>query len=124
MANKFSFRKRALSFVYAFRGLAHVVRTQHNIWIDLILASIAILLGLFLSISNTEWLCLTIVISLVLAAEVFNTAIEILVDLVSPKRSEKAGLIKDISAGAVLITAAGALIVGVIIFLPKIINLI
>lgn len=124
MANKFSFRKRAISFKYAFRGLAYVVRTQHNIWIDIILAIVAVLLGFTLSIGATEWMILVIVISIVLAAEVFNTAIEIIVDFISPQRNDRAGLIKDISAGAVLITATGALIIGIIIFLPKIIKLI
>ncbi len=82
----------------------------------------AVTLGFLLKINTFEWLIVIVVISLVLAAETFNTAIEYLVDMVSPEENKTAGKIKDIAAGAVLITAIGALITGIIIFLPKIIE--
>ena len=83
---------------------------------------IVVLMGLTLKVSLIEWSLLTLTIALVLTAEAINTAIENLVDMVSPERKPQAGLIKDISAGAVLISALGAAIVGLIIFGPKIID--
>ena len=77
--------------------------------------------GLFFQATTVEWCILVIMISLVLAMEVMNTAVEKLVDFVSPQYHKQAGIIKDLSAGAVLIIAFAAIIVGIIIFLPKII---
>ncbi len=87
------------------------------------MAIIAVLLGFMLKISNVEWISIIIVIGMVLAVEIFNSSIEELTDLVSPDKNKLAGIIKDLSAGAVLILAITAFIVGIIIFLPKIIEL-
>ena len=94
-------------------------RTQHNSWIQAGIAAIAIFLGFYLNISRIEWLFIIISIVLVFMAELLNTAIETLVDLLSPERNEKAGRIKDLAAGSVLLASIMALAVGIIIFLPK-----
>jgi len=87
------------------------------------MAATAIALGFILHISSLEWLIIVLVIAGVFASEFFNSAIESLVDLCSPEFNEKAGRIKDIAAGAVLVTALGALVAGLIIFIPKLVAL-
>lgn len=122
MSEKFSLKRRLLSFKYAINGIKYVLKTQHNFWIHILAAITAIILGFILNITISEWIAIIIVISLVLALEVINSAIEKIVDIVSPEIKKKAGLIKDMAAGAVLTASIGALIIGIIIFLPKIIN--
>ncbi len=123
MSKKISIADRLKSFGYAINGIRYSIRTQHNILIHIILAIIAITLGFLLKINSFEWIAIIIVIGLVISAEIFNTSIEELVNLVSPHKNEKAGIIKDLAAGAVLILAITAFITGLIIFLPKIIIL-
>ncbi len=84
---------------------------------------LVIALGLYFEITPTEWCIIVFAIAIVLAAEAFNTAIEDLTDLVSPEPHPLAGHAKDLAAGAVLLTAIGAAIVGLLIFLPKILAL-
>jgi len=124
MSKPFSIYDRLRSFVVAFNGISVTLRTEHNFIIHIFLAIFAIALGFCLQISSLEWVAIVIVISMVLAAELINTSIEIIVDMVSPERNKQAGIIKDIAAGAVLITAIGALITGLIIFGPKLLELI
>ncbi len=119
--SRFSFQKRVQSFKYAFKGIAHVFANEHNMWIHLIAAFCVVFAGFYFKVDTTEWLMIIVSIGMVIAAELFNSAIEKMVDLVSPGRNEKAGLIKDIAAGAVLICAITAAVIGCIIFLPKII---
>lgn len=95
-------------------------RTQHNSWIHLIMAAAVIALGIIFRLKLREWLWISLAIGIVFTAELFNSAIEQLVDIVSPQYQEKAGKIKDLAAGAVLITALAAVIIGLVIFLPKI----
>ena len=83
------------------------------------IAAIAVFLGFYLSISRTEWLVIIFAMVLVFMAEALNTAIELLVDITSPEQNEKAEKIKDLAAGSVLLASIGALIAGIIIFLPK-----
>jgi diacylglycerol kinase (ATP) len=109
---------RVASFRFAFQGIFHLIRTQHNAHIHLVLGAIAITLGIILGIGQAEWLALTIIITLVLATEGVNTAIEAVVDLASPERHPLAKIAKDVAAGTVLLTAIGAIIVGCIIFIP------
>ena len=120
---RFSIVARAKSFTHAFRGVGIVFRTQHNAWVHLFVALVVILLGFWLKISHVEWMILILAIGSVLVAEAFNTAIEIDIDLTSPDHHPYARDTKDVSAGAVLISAVIAIIVGLIIFLPKIIIL-
>lgn len=111
------------SFGYAFKGLAYAYQTQLNFRIHLAVTLIALLLGWYLSLSVNEWLWILLCITIVLAAELLNTSIETLTDLVSPGYHPKAGHVKDIAAAAVTITAVFAVVTGCIIFIPKIILL-
>lgn len=117
-------RKFIRGFGHAFNGIAYAARTQLNFRVHLVATIIAVFLGYVLHISAIEWIWIIACIALVLTAELINTAIEILTDMVSPEFNPKAGHVKDAAAGAVLITAIFALITGLIIFLPKIIVLI
>lgn len=120
---RFSMAKRIKSFRYAFKGLLTVMKFQHNFWIHCVSALLVVLLGFLLKISLAEWLFIVVAIGFVLSAEVFNSAIEELVNLVSPDFNKRAGLIKDMAAGAVLIAAISAAVIGLIIFIPHIIEL-
>ena len=118
----FSVKKRLLSFKYAFRGIGFMIQTQHNAWIHLIATIIVIFLGVTLKVSLTEWCLLIFAIGMVLSSELFNTSIEFLTDLLSPEYQKKASLAKDIAAGAVLISAIASAIIGLIVFLPRVIS--
>src|ERR1019366_8339190 len=117
-------KKLIRSFGYAFKGMAYATATQLNFRIHLAMTILAILLGYVLYISLSEWLWIALCITLVLVTELFNTMIETLTDMVSPEYNEKAGHVKDMSAGAVVIAALFAIITGLIIFLPKLLLLI
>ena len=117
-------KKLIKSFGYAFKGVAYATKTQLNFRIHLAATVIAVLMGLLLHISAGEWQWIALSITLVLVTEIFNTMIETLTDLVSPGYNEKAGHIKDMSAGAVVIAAIFAVITGIIIFLPRLLLLI
>ncbi len=119
---KFSVKKRLLSFKYAFRGIGFMIQTQHNARIHLIATIIVIFLGVTLKVSLTEWCLLIFAIGIVLSSELFNTSIEFLTDLLSPEYQKKAGTVKDIAAGAVLISAIASAIIGLIVFLPRVIS--
>ncbi|WP_428330646.1 diacylglycerol kinase family protein [Mucilaginibacter sp.] len=117
-------KKLFRSFGYAFKGLAYATKSQLNFRIHLVATVLAVILGYVLHISITQWQWIALCITLVLVTEIFNTMVETLVDLVSPGYNEKAGHIKDMSAGAVVIAALFALITGIIIFLPKLLLLV
>jgi diacylglycerol kinase len=110
------------SFGYAFAGLAYVFKTQLNFKVHCFALVITTLLGFYLDLSVPEWLWILLACGLVLMAELFNTALEVLVDLVSPEIHPKAKIIKDVSAAAVLITAMTAVGIGLFIFIPKLIQ--
>jgi len=111
------------SFKYPIKGLKYAYKNEQNLYVDIIIALILIILGIVLNISITEWALLSITIGLVLSAELFNTALEAIVDLVTEKYHPLAKVAKDTSAAAVFVLAIVAIIEGIIIFLPKIINL-
>ena len=121
MNPKHECKKLINSFKYALQGFASSFRTERNMKIHVVATILVIILGIYLKLNLIEWSIITIAIVIVISAELFNTAIETIVDMVSPQKNEKAKLAKDISAGAVLILAIGSTIVGFIIFLPKII---
>jgi diacylglycerol kinase len=116
-------RRLFRSFGFAFKGIRYAFDTQPNFSIHLVAGAIAVAMGFVLQISASEWLWVILSIAVVLSAELLNTAIETLTDLVSPTYNIKAGHVKDVSAGAVVIVAAFALLAGLIIFVPKIISL-
>ncbi|TSD64007.1 diacylglycerol kinase family protein [Inquilinus sp. KBS0705] len=116
-------KKLIRSFGFAFKGIAYAFNTQQNFRIHTVAAILAIALGWFLKLNVDEWQWVALCIMLVLVAELLNTAIETLTDLVSPGYNKLAGHVKDISAAAVLITAFFALVTGLIIFVPKLLLL-
>ncbi len=115
------FQKRVNSFRYAFQGIRFLFASQTNARIHALAALLVIIMGFTLDVSNSEWCVLALTIGFVIAAEGFNTAIEKLTDLSSPNHNTEAGQIKDIAAASVLISAIAAVIVGILIFLPKLI---
>ena len=108
----------ANSFRYAIAGLRYLLWTQRNAKIHTAIGLAAVALGFVLGIDRYEWLTLTITITIVLAAEGVNTAIEAAVDLASPSYHPLAKIAKDVGAGTVLLTAIAAVIVGMLLFLP------
>lgn len=116
----FSIGDRILSFGFAIQGLITFFKTQHNAWIHLLATIIVITAGFVLKVNHSEWCWLIVAIAMVFMAEMFNTAIEFLTDLVSPQFHPLAKKVKDVAAGAVLIAAIGAVVIGLIIFIPKI----
>lgn len=121
--NNFSIKKRLQSFTFAFKGIFYAIKTQHNIWIHLTASVLVIVFGFYFKINVYEWLAVVLCIGFVISAEIFNSALEVLTDLVSPEQNKKAGLIKDLAAGAVLISAIASAVIGLIIFIPKILAL-
>lgn len=107
------------SFGYAFQGISKAFKSEPNFRIHLIAGTLAILIARFLEFTKNEWLILLLTIGLVIIIELINTVIETITDLVSPRYSPRAKIIKDVSAAAVMISAILAVIVGVVLFLPK-----
>ena len=120
---RFSLIARIKSTNHAWRGIGIFLRSTHNLWVHIFFGFLAIYLGFLLNISNIEWVLIILSIGLVLIAEAFNTAIEIDIDLTSPDFHPYAKDTKDVSAGAVAIAVIFAGIVGLLIFLPKILPL-
>ncbi len=117
-------KKRLRSFKFAFHGIVTLFRETDNAKIHLFAAVVASGCGVWLRITREEWLAVIIVIGCVLAAEAINSAVEELSDFACKKgRHPAIKKVKDLSAGAVLITALAALAVGMLVFLPKIIAL-
>lgn len=121
---RFSIVARFKSITHAWRGLGILIRTTHNFWVQIFFALIAISLGFILCISSIEWLFIIFAMGLVFVTETLNTAFEIDIDLTSPNYHPYARDTKDVAAGAVLLSVVVAVIVGLIIFLPKIIALV
>jgi len=122
--DKFLLRNRLKSFRFAFNGIKKLIKNEHNARIHIVALICVIGLGVFFKIELTEWIALTIVSGLVILMELLNTAVERLADFVESDWNEKIGIIKDYCAGAVLISAIISLIVGGLIFIPKIITII
>ena len=108
------------SFKYAIQGVLSSFKTERNMKIHIFIMILVIISGIILKINKYEWMICIICFAIVISGELFNTAIETVVDMVMPYKNEKAKLAKDIAAGAVLILAIGASICGLIIFMPKI----
>ncbi len=108
------------SFKYAFQGILTSFKSERNMKVHFLIMFLVIILGLLYKISKVEWMICIILFSIVIAGELINTAIEITVDIAMPEKNEKAKKAKDVSAGAVLVLAIGAAIIGLIIFIPKI----
>lgn len=120
---KFSIKKRIKSFSYAFAGLKVLFREEHNSWIHAVAAVMAIVAGFLFRISYMEWIAVLIVIGMVISAEILNSSLERTADFVKAERDDRKRDIKDLGAAAVLVCAIVAALVGLIIFLPKILAL-
>ena len=121
---RISIRKSLRSFRYAFNGLREVIRNENNFRFHLLAAAVTLSMAFHFSITATEWLFIILFIGLVTMAEVFNSALEKLVDWQSPEPNPWAGKIKDMAAGAVLLASIAALLGGIIIFYKYFIALI
>ena len=117
--NKNVFGKLRKSFGCAFTGIYELFKSEPNVRIHLLATLCALIAGVLLRISKTEWCVILIVIALVWAAEAFNTALEKLTDHLFPEYHETAQFVKDVAAGAVLVCSMAAFVCGLIIFLPK-----
>lgn len=115
---QYDFKKQLRSFGYAWKGIRCCVGKEQNLSFHLIATVVTVIAGFTFGISRTEWMIVLLCIGAVIAAELFNTAIEKLVDLVSPERHPIAGQVKDIAAGAVLVCAVAAAMAGLLIFTP------
>lgn len=108
------------SVKYALEGIVDCIRKERNIKIHLFIMVCVIICGLFFSLSQLEWLICILLFGLVISLEIVNTAIEAVVDLCSPDNHPLAKVAKDAAAGAVLVSAIVAAIIGLIIFIPKV----
>ena len=115
---------RILSFRYAIEGILSTFKLEPNFKFHVLAGTLVVILGMFFQITKDEWLTVVIMITIVIALELTNTSIESVVDLLSPDYHINAKRAKDISAGAVFISALGAAICGAIIFLPYVFKLI
>ena len=115
---KYDFKKQLRSFGYAWKGIRCCIGKEQNLSFHLIATVVTVIAGFLLEITRIDWMIVILCIGVVIAAELFNSAIEKLVDLVSPERHPIAGQVKDIAAGAVLVGAATAAIIGLIVFIP------
>ena len=120
---RFSLVARLKSTTHAWRGLGIFIKSTHNSWVHIFFSILAIYLGYVLKISSIEWAIVIFTIGLVIITEALNTAFEIDIDLTSPVYHPYARDTKDVAAGAVLISVIVAGIIGLIIFLPKVIAL-
>ena len=113
-------RVHRVSLQHAYDGFVHTIKTQPNFRFHLLATISVILLGFYYHISSLEWLVIVFTINMVLIAEMVNTSIESVVDLITLERRLDAKIAKDVSAGMVLVSAVLATIIALIVFLPKI----
>jgi diacylglycerol kinase (ATP) len=111
-------RSRVAAFGHALRGWWHVLQTQHNAWIHSIVATVIVALGLWLGLTPHDWAIIVLTIAMVFTAEFINTAIEAVVDLASPVHHPLGRVGKDVGAGAVLVAALAAALIGLLILGP------
>ncbi|HEV8470505.1 MAG TPA: diacylglycerol kinase family protein [Candidatus Limnocylindria bacterium] len=110
------------SFGYAFEGVAYILRTQRNARIELAIAVVAVGLALWLGLTPPEWALLAITIALVVALEWINTALELAVSLASPESHPSAKAAKDVAAACVLLGAITSVVIGLLLFVPRLVS--
>lgn len=120
---KFSIAKRLKSFTYAFAGLKVLFREEHNSWIHLFATVCVVAMGILFKISPMEWVAVVFAIGLVFSFEIINTSVENVANFICPERDDRIKRIKDLAAAAVLVSAITAAVVGLIVFVPKILEL-
>jgi diacylglycerol kinase (ATP) len=113
------FKGRIRSLTFAVRGAWLLITTEHSIMVQVGIAIVMTVVGLIMELSSIEWMFQLLAIGLVLIAESLNTGLEKLSDFVHPEYNDRIGFIKDISAGAATFAAIIAVIIGLIIYLPK-----
>ena len=118
--HNFSLIKRLKSFSHAFNGLKILFKEEHNSRIHFIATLVVILFAIICDLNAYEWIAIIFSIGLVITSEIINTAIENIADFICPEKNEKIKVIKDLTAAAVLISAVIAVVIGVIVFIPKI----
>lgn len=118
---KFSIAKRLKSFTYAFNGLRVLIK-EHNAWIHLFASLCVVVAGILFKISLMEWVAVVFAIGLVFSFEIINTSVEHIADFICPERDDRIKRIKDLAAAAVLVSAITAAVIGLIVFIPKIIE--
>lgn len=127
MANRqtkrFSVKERIRSFSYAFNGLKILFREEHNARIHAVVAIIVVIAGLFFKLSAMEWLVVLLLIGFVFVAETVNSAIEDLCDHVCREQNEKIKKVKDLAAASVFIAAMISIIAGIVLFMPKFVQM-
>ncbi|HUS45962.1 MAG TPA: diacylglycerol kinase family protein [Phycisphaerae bacterium] len=129
-ASPFTIFGRMRSFRHALAGLVFVLRSQHNAWLHAVATVLAVVLGLVLhwtgvkSLSAGEWCVLAAAVTVVWVAEAFNTGLEVMADAVTSERQPVVKIAKDVAAGAVLVAAVGATVVGIVLFLPALVELV
>lgn len=120
--NKKSLVYQLITFKYAWQGLHYFFQKELKALIHLIAAILAITLGISLKISISEWIFVAFAIGIVFVTEITNTAFELLVDIIKPEQSRKAGITKDLAAAAVMVASVVALVIGLGVFLPKLLT--
>lgn len=115
----FSFQSRFNSFGFAIKGISKFFLQEPNAWIHLVATIIVFIAAMFFSVSDSEMISLVIVTGFVWVTEIFNTAVENMMDFISTERNSKIEFIKDLAAGGVLLSAITAIITGGVIFIPK-----
>ena len=116
----FQFTGRIRSFRHAITGLLRMIRCQHNAWIHAAATALVIVAGLLFQVSAADWCWLILAIAIVWTAEALNTAFEFLADAASPEFHPLVRDAKDVAAGAVLVTAVAAAVIGAIVFWPHV----
>lgn len=114
------FKRLVNSFKYAFEGIVYAFKNEQNLTVHLIAMVLVIIFGFLFKISITEWLVIFLIIGLVIATELINTSIEATIDLITDQTHPLAKIAKDTAAGAVLVFGLTAIVVGLLIFIPKI----
>lgn len=120
---KFSLFKRLQSFKYAFNGIYILLKEEHNARIHVFASIIILFAGYFFNLSEYEWIAILFAIGFVISMEIVNSSIENIADFISPAKHESIKKIKDLGAASVLISAIIAASIGLIIFIPKIVEL-
>ena len=120
VSKPFELQARVRSFRHAFRGLLRMLRSQHNAWLHAAATLAVIAASWWFHISAADWCWIVLAISIVWTAEAFNTALELLADVASPEFHPLVRDAKDVAAGAVLMAAIAAAVIGTIIFWPHV----
>ena len=115
-------RSSVRSFGHAFQGWLYALRTQRNAWLEVAIAVSVFAVAFWLRLDAFTWAIIVLITALVFAAELFNTAVEVIVDLVSPQEHPLAKVAKDVAAAAVLVTACGAVVIGVLLLGPPLLR--